>query len=240
MNITGETKVKEIAAANPRATRILEQAGVDYCCGGNKSLHDACAHVGVSEEEIMERLRENNADVEPADKNWASAPLGDLTQHIREKHHRYVREAVQRVPALLTRVKTRHGNNHPEIAEIEDLFLKIGRDMTMHMQTEEQILFPYIEALGRAANGEAALEPPFFQTVRNPVQAMMEEHDAAAALVNQIHAASSAYTPPANACASYQTLYRDLQEFEADLHEHVHLENNILFPRAIEMEAETV
>ncbi|MGA8768371.1 MAG: iron-sulfur cluster repair di-iron protein [Candidatus Acidiferrales bacterium] len=240
MNITGETKVKEIAAANPRATRILEQAGVDYCCGGNKSLHDACAHVGVSEEEIMERLRENNADVEPADKNWASAPLGDLTQHIREKHHRYVREAVQRVPALLTRVKTRHGNNHPEIAEIEDLFLKIGRDMTMHMQTEEQILFPYIEALGRAANGEAVLEPPFFQTVRNPVQAMMEEHDAAAALVNQIHAASSAYTPPANACASYQALYRDLQEFEADLHEHVHLENNILFPRAIEMEAKSV
>jgi regulator of cell morphogenesis and NO signaling len=240
MNITGETKVKEIAAANPRATRILEQAGVDYCCGGNKSLHDACAHVGVSEEEIMERLRENKADVEPADKNWASAPLGDLTQHIREKHHRYVREAVQRVPALLTRVKTKHGNNHPEIAEIEDLFLKIGRDMTMHMQTEEQILFPYIEALGRAANGEAVLEPPFFQTVRNPVQAMMEEHDAAAALVNQIHAASSAYTPPANACASYQALYRDLQEFEADLHEHVHLENNILFPRAIEMEAETV
>ncbi len=79
MNITGETKVKEIAAANPRATRILEQAGVDYCCGGNKSLHDACAHLGVSEEEIMERLRENKADVEPADKNWASAPLGDLT-----------------------------------------------------------------------------------------------------------------------------------------------------------------
>ena len=240
MNITGETKVKEIAAANPRATRILEQAGVDYCCGGNKCLHDACAHVGVSEEEIMERLRENKADVEPADKNWASAPLGDLTQHIRDKHHRYVREAVQRVPALLTRVKTKHGNNHPEIAEIEDLFLKIGREMIMHMQTEEQILFPYIEALERAANGEAVLEPPFFQTVRNPVQAMMEEHDAAAALVNQIHATSSAYTPPANACASYQALYRDLQEFEADLHEHVHLENNILFPRAIEMEAETV
>jgi regulator of cell morphogenesis and NO signaling len=237
MNITSETKVKEIAVANPRAARILEQAGVDYCCGGNKSLHDACAHVGVSEEEIMERLRENKADVEPADKNWASAPLGDLTQHIREKHHRYVREAVQRVPALLTRVKTKHGNNHPEIAEVEDLFLKIGREMTMHMQTEEQILFPYIEALERAAHGEAAFEPPFFQTVRNPVQAMMEEHDAAAALVRQIRTASSAYTPPANACASYQALYRDLQEFEADLHEHVHLENNILFPRAVEMEA---
>jgi len=240
MNFNRDTKVKEIVVANPGATRILEGAGVDYCCGGNKSLHDACAHAGVSEEEIMERLRENKADVGPADENWVSAPLGDLTQHIREKHHRYVREAVQRVPALLAKVKTKHGNNHPEIAEIEGLFLKVGREMTMHMQKEEQILFPYIEALERAASGRGTLEPPFFQTVRNPVHAMMEEHDAAAALVKQIRTASSAYTPPANACASYQALYRALQEFEADLHEHVHLENNILFPRAVEMEAGTV
>jgi regulator of cell morphogenesis and NO signaling len=137
-------------------------------------------------------------------------------------------------------VTAKHAGNHAELLDIEKLFVQVGREMTMHMQTEEQILFPYIEALERAANGEAALEPPFFQTVRNPVQAMMEEHDAAAALVNQIRAASSAYTPPADACTSYQVLYRDLQEFEADLHEHVHLENNILFPRAVEMEAATV
>jgi len=237
MNITGETKVKEIAVANPGATRILEQAGVDYCCGGNKSLHDACAHAGISTEEIMARLEANKAEVGPADANWVSAPLGDLTQHIRGKHHRYVRDAVQRIPALLARVKTKHGNNHPEIAEIEDLFLKVGREMITHMRKEEQVLFPYIEAVERAASGKETLEPPFFQTVRNPVHAMMEEHDAAAALVNQIRAASSAYTPPADACASYQALYRDLQEFEADLHEHVHLENNILFPRAVDIEA---
>lgn len=237
MNLSGEMKVKEIVAANPGATRVLEQAGVDYCCGGNKSLHDACAHAGVSEAEIMERLRENKTNVGPADANWASAPLADLTEHIREKHHRYVREAVQRVPALLAKVKTRHGNNHPEIAEIEDLFLQVGREMIMHMQKEERVLFPYIEAVERAAGGKETLEPPFFQTVRNPVHAMMQEHDAAGALVKQIRAASSAYTPPANACASYQALYRDLQEFEADLHQHVHLENNILFPRAVEMEA---
>jgi regulator of cell morphogenesis and NO signaling len=169
-----------------------------------------------------------------------SAPLGDLTEHIREKHHRYVREAIRRVLGLLEKVTAKHAGNHAELLDIEKLFVQVGREMTMHMETEEQILFPYIEALERAANGEAALEPPFFQTVRNPVQAMMEEHDAAAALVKQIRAASSAYTPPANACVSYQVLYRDLQEFEADLHEHVHLENNILFPRAVEMEAGTV
>jgi regulator of cell morphogenesis and NO signaling len=240
MNITGETKVKEIAVANPRATRILEQAGVDYCCGGNKSLHDACAYAGISMEEIMARLEENKAEVGPVDVNWASAPLGDLTEHIREKHHRYVREAIRRVLALLEKVTAKHAGNHAELLDIEKLFVQVGREMTMHMQTEEQILFPYIEALERAANGVATFEPPFFQTVRNPVQAMMEEHDAAAALVNQIRSASSAYTPPADACTSYQVLYRDLQEFEADLHEHVHLENNILFPRAVEMEAAIV
>ncbi len=240
MNITGETKVKEIAVANPRATRILEQAGVDYCCGGNKSLHDACAHAGISTEEIMARLEENKAEMGPVDVNWASAPLGDLTEHIREKHHQYVREAIRRVLALLEKVTAKHAGNHAELLDIEKLFVQVGREMIMHMQTEEQILFPYIEALERAANGVATLEPPFFQTVRNPVQAMMEEHDAAAALVNQIRTASSAYTPPPDACTSYQVLYRDLQEFEADLHEHVHLENNILFPRAVEMEAAIV
>lgn len=237
MNFTAETKVKEIAVAHPGATQILEKAGVDYCCGGNKSLHDACAHAGVSTEEIMARLAENKGDVGPADSNWVSAPLGDLTEHIREKHHRYVREAIRRDLALLAKVTAKHSANHAELLDIQNLFVQVGREMTMHMQKEEQILFPYIEALERAANGEAPVEPPFFQTVRNPVHAMMEEHDAAGALVSQIREASSAYTPPANACASYQALYRDLQEFEADLHQHVRLENNILFPRAVDMEA---
>jgi len=237
MNFNSETKVKEIAVANPGAARILEQAGVDYCCGGNKSLQDACAHAGVSTQEIIARLQENTAEVGPADANWASAPLGELTQHIREKHHQYVRDSIPLVQKLLERVKAKHGSNHPELLDIEKLFLQVGRDLVMHMQKEERMLFPYIEALERAANGTRAIERPFFQTVRNPVHAMMAEHDAAGALVNQIRTASSAYTPPAGACMSYQALYRELHEFEADLHQHVHLENNILFPRAIEVEA---
>jgi regulator of cell morphogenesis and NO signaling len=240
MNFSSETKVKDIVAANPGSTRVLEAVGVDYCCGGNNSLHDACLHAGVSEEDIMQRLRENKTDVGPGDENWTSAPLGELTRYIREKHHAYVREAIRRVSPLLARVKTKHGNNNPEIAEIEELFLKVARELIMHMQKEEQILFPYIEEVERAANGQGTVEPPFFQTMRNPIHAMMEEHDAAAALVRQIRTASAAYTPPATACASYQALYRDLQEFEADLHQHVHLENNILFPRAVEMETSIV
>jgi len=237
MNLSGETKVKEIALASPGATQILERAGVDYCCGGNKSLHDACVHAKVSIEEIMAQLQANRARVDPAAANWVSAPLADLTRHIRERHHQYVREAIPPVKTLLAKVKARHGAKHPEIQDIERLFVEVSRELLMHMQKEELILFPYIEKLERAVNGAEAMELPFFQTVKNPVHAMMEEHDAAAALVNQIRTASSAYTPPDDACTSYRALYQDLHEFETDLHQHVHLENNILFPRAVEMEA---
>jgi regulator of cell morphogenesis and NO signaling len=239
MNVSHETKVKDLAVTSEAARRILEEAGVDYCCGGQRSLQDACAHAGVSTEEILERLRVNRAGVGPADANWVSAPLCELTQHIRERHHRYVRGAVSRGRDLLTKVKAKHGQNHPELAEVEGLFLALGQEMTMHMQKEEQILFPYIEALERSANAHGSVEPPFFQTVRNPIQAMMKEHDAAGELLRQIRKASSEYTAPADACPSYMALYQDLREFEADLHQHVHLENNILFPRAVEMEAAT-
>ena len=240
MNFNGATKVKEIAVADPRAKQILEESGVDYCCGGDKSLHEACMHADVSAEEILSRLRKNTALAGPDDGSWISAPLADLTLHIRERHHRYVREAIPRVEALLTKVKAKHGKNHPEIADIEKLFVDLGKEMIMHMQKEEQILFPYIDALERSASGNGTLEPPFFQTVRNPIHAMMKDHDSAGELTRQIRKASSQYTPPADGCASYQALYLDLQAFEADLHQHIHLENNILFPRAVELESAVV
>ncbi|MBZ5698628.1 MAG: iron-sulfur cluster repair di-iron protein [Acidobacteriia bacterium] len=240
MNFNGATKVKEIAVADPRAKQILEESGVDYCCGGDKSLHEACMHADVSAEEILSRLRKNTALAGPDDGSWISAPLADLTLHIRERHHRYVREAIPRVEALLTKVKAKHGKNHPEIADIEKLFVDLGKEMIMHMQKEEQILFPYIDALERSASGNGTLEPPFFQTVRNPIHSMMKDHDSAGELARKIRKASLEYTPPADGCASYQALYLDLHEFEADLHQHIHLENNILFPRAVEMESAVV
>lgn len=240
MNFNNETKVKDIALANPEARQILEDAGVDYCCGGGKSLHDACAHADVSAEEILKRLRENSKLVRPDEKAWTSAPLGDLTRHIREKHHRYVREAIGRIKTLLEKVKAKHGENHPEIAEVQRLFTEVGQEMIMHMQKEEQILFPYIDTVERSTTGSGSLEPPFFQTVKNPIHAMMKEHDSAGDLLKQIREASGDYTPPTDACTSYKALYQDLREFEADLHQHVHLENNILFPRAVEMEAAVV
>jgi regulator of cell morphogenesis and NO signaling len=237
MNFSSETKLKDIALSNPAARRALENAGLDYCCGGGKSLHQACLHADISPEEILNRLRENTKNNADEDRNWMAMPLCDVTRHIREKHHRYVREAIPRIQVLLNKVTSKHGKNHVELADVGRLFTEVGREMIMHMQKEEQILFPYIDTLERAANAGSSVEPPFFQTVRNPIHVMMKEHDAAGELVRQIRSLTSDYKAPADACTSFKVLYEALQEFEADLHQHVHLENNVLFPRAVELEA---
>jgi regulator of cell morphogenesis and NO signaling len=138
---------------------------------------------------------------------------------------------------LSDKVAAKHRKNHAELAVIAKLFAEVGREMIMHMQKEEQILFPYVDALQQAANAHASVEAPFFQTVRNPIHAMMQEHDAAGELVRQIRSLTSEYTSPGDACTSFKALYEGLRQFEADLHQHVHLENNVLFPRAVELEA---
>lgn len=239
MNFTGTTRVREIVVANPRAAKVFEDAGVDYCCGGEKSLSEACMQTGVPAEEMLKRLQENSEQAGADAVNWAAASLSTLAQHIVEKHHRYVRNAIPRVRSLLERVKAKHGANHPELTGIEERFFDLGQELQMHMHKEEQMLFPYIEALDRAAGGNGRLDPPFFQTVRNPVHMMMEEHDSAGELLRAMRKLSSGYQVPADACESYKELYRSLEEFEADLHTHIHLENNILFPRAVELEAAT-
>ncbi|HYL64661.1 MAG TPA: iron-sulfur cluster repair di-iron protein [Candidatus Methylomirabilis sp.] len=240
MTFDSQTKVKDIALSNPGARHVLEAAGIDYCCGGTKSLHDACLNANVPAVEILQQLRANGERVEPGSTEWASAPLARLTKHIRERHHQYVRDAIPRLRALLAKVRERHESNHRELGEIEKLFGDVAREMLMHMQKEEQILFPFIDSLERAANGGEAVEPPFFQTVQNPIYAMMREHDDAGELVRQIRVASDSYRAPADACTSYQAAYQGLEEFERDLHLHIHLENNILFPRAVHLEAAAV
>jgi regulator of cell morphogenesis and NO signaling len=240
MRFSRETKVKDIALSSPAARQVLEDAGLDYCCGGGKSLHEACRQADTSAEEILNRLQENSKNTGSDDASWMTTSLSDLTRHIQEKHHRYVREAIHRLQTLLEKVSARHGKNHAEVAEIGRRFIEVGKEMVMHMQKEEQILFPYIDALERAANAHGSVEPPFFQTVKNPIEAMMKEHDAAGELLKQIRSLAAEYTPPADACTSFKALYEGLKEFEADLHQHVHLENNILFPRAVDIEASVV
>ena len=236
MSFTSETKVKDIALSNPAATQILEDAGLDYCCGGGKSLHEACLHADVPAEEILNRLRENSKHVDPGEASWTLAPLGDLTRHIRERHHRYVREAIARVQPLSDKVVAKHGKNHSELAEIRTAFGVLSQELTTHMLKEDSVLFPHIVRMEESVIQKEPVLPPPFGTVRNPVAMMMHEHDVAGIALRDLRRASNGYSAPPDACISHQTLYQALAEFETDLHQHIHLENNILFPRAIEME----
>lgn len=237
MEFSRQSRVREIAVSNTAARQALEENGIDYCCGGAKTLQEACFRAGVSPEDVLQRLRGNSVRTESEKDEWSSAALASLTSYIRTRHHGYVRGAIPTIQALLAKVNAKHGAGHAELQEIAQCFAEVAHEMHMHMQKEEQILFPYIETLERAAKTHEPVEAPFFQTVRNPIQAMMNEHDAAGDLLKRIRKASNQYQIPPDACQSYKAAYGELREFESDLHQHVHLENNILFPRAVELEA---
>lgn len=238
MNVTQETKLKDVILKNPAAAPILEKAGMDYCCGGKQTVGEACLKAGMPAEVLLERLREAANDVSPAAKDWVAAPMGELARHIVTKHHVYVREALPRISNHLAKVAQKHGANHPETARIQDLFEVLGNELMQHMQKEEMIVFPYVEQLSAAAESGARLHTPFFGTVRNPVAMMMKEHDSAGELIGQIRELSGGFAAPADACTTYALVYRELEEFDHDLRLHIHLENNILFPRAVETEAQ--
>ncbi len=231
--------VREVALELPQATRVFEKLKIDYCCGGGAALADACAIAGV-EVSTLERMLEdagqtdaqNNAAV-----NFQKTTLGELITYIIDKHHVYTSDEMTRLEALLEKVITAHGTNHPELLAIRDSFQRLCGDLRPHMFKEEQVLFPYMIAIEKAAsqNGPAPFAP--FGTVSNPIRMMMMEHDTAGDILRELRSLSSNYTVPADVCISYRTLYQALEAFELDLHQHIHLENNILFPRAVELEA---
>ncbi len=234
MRVDTAKTVRELALEVPHATRVFEKLGIDYCCGGGKSLEEACSVAQVSVDEVLQSLD----TTAPADSgvDWKTASLRELIEHILSRHHAYVKAEIPRLQALLAKVNSVHGERHPELAAIQDEFRAVSGELLMHCMKEEQILFPYIGEMETARLQRRAVEPPMFGTVRSPIQMMIMEHDSAGEALRTIRQASNGFTAPADGCVSYQTLYRALAEFEADLHQHTHLENNILFPRAVEME----
>ncbi len=238
LTITANKTVGELAAELPGATRVFEKLGIDYCCGGTKSLHDACADARLTVDDVIRSLEQsdNTPETGISEHNWTSAPLNELTAYIVAKHHMYVRQEIPRLQALLAKVVSVHGQNHPEIAKIQENFQDLGSELTSHMFKEENVLFPYIDSMQAAVDRGEPVPPPFFGTVRNPVQMMIMEHDGAGEKLHEMRDLSSAYKVPPDGCPTYASLYRALDEFEQDLHQHIHLENNILFPRAVELE----
>jgi regulator of cell morphogenesis and NO signaling len=238
MSVSMARTVRELVLENPQATRVLEKVGIDYCCGGGKSLEEACAAAKISVDEVIDSLElaEEQARAQQKDRNWQREPLADLVAHINSTHHKYTREEIARLGPLFDKVVSVHGKNHSELQHVRAAFRGLAQELTMHMMKEEAVLFPYIIRLEEAVIQKEPVLPPPFGSVQNPVAMMMQEHDSAGDALKAMRQASAGYTPPGDACISYQALYRALADFEKDLHQHIHLENNILFPRAIAME----
>ena len=239
MNLVTDKTVREYALEMPNAVRVFEKLKIDYCCGGHRPIGDACAAVGVGLEELASLLEQAN-DVPAAPDQPVVARTGTLTElidYIIDKHHVFTREEMERIGALLEKVCSKHGENHPEVLSVRTLFLRLCADLKPHMFKEEAVLFPYIKALEQAIARRTALPFAPFGTVNNPVRMMMSEHDTAGDLLRELRTTTADYAAPPDACMSYRTLYEALEGFELDLHRHIHLENNLLFPRAVEMES---
>jgi regulator of cell morphogenesis and NO signaling len=241
MTISAETTVREIATEAPATIPVFERFGIDYCCGGRKSIKQACSELQLSTEQLLEKLEEATGSP-AADETtaWQKAPLSRLVQHIVRKHHTFVRHEVPRLRSLADKVRTRHGAAHPELLEIEALFTEAAGELATHMQKEEQVLFPYIAREEHMNAAGVRVDRPFFGSVDNPVRTMLQEHESVGELLAAIRRLSRNYRAPEGACPSYIGLYHGLEEFERDLHRHVHLENNILFPRAQELDKEVM
>src|SRR5208282_5103577 len=224
MNLTAEKTVRELALENPAATRVFEKLGIDYCCGGSKSLEQACRAANLSIDEVLSSLEkgcqemaEHTAQTVQADRDWQLEPLADLASHITGTHHKFTRAELERLSPLFDKVCSVHGKNHPELQQVRASFQGLSQELTLHMMKEERVLFPYIVRMEEAVIQKEPILPSPFGSVQNPVSMMEHEHDSAGNALRAMREASSGYTPPGDACISYRTLYKALADFEADL-----------------------
>jgi regulator of cell morphogenesis and NO signaling len=236
MLIQKESKIGEIIAENFRTAQVFEKYGLDFCCGGKKTLGEACTEKGINPDELLQSLLQIGGNGSRATADFNSWELDFLIDYIVNNHHQYVNRSLPVIKEHADKVVSKHGENHEEVTVISELFSNIKSELEAHLQKEERMLFPYIKHLAELERrGEEAPYAPF-GTVENPVKVMEMEHDAAGKIMEKINTLSSSYTPPDDACTTYRVLYHELKEFEDDLHIHIHLENNILFPKAIELE----
>ena len=236
MTATTQT-VREIALEQPTAIRVFEQFGIDYCCGGRKPLAEACAAGNLEIDSVLAALEEAEKKPRVEVENWAGKSLESLSSHIVAKHHAYVKRELPRLAQLAQKVVNRHGSMRPELPVIAATLTQLDEELTHHLAKEEAVLFPYIAGLERSNSIGTPKPKSCFGTIANPIAMMTQEHDAAGALIAEIRHLSGKFTTPPDACPTFHAFYDGLKEFEQDLHQHIHLENNILFPRAIELDS---
>lgn len=239
-SILSEKTVREIALEAPLTTRVFEEYKIDFCCGGRIPFAEACEKAGADVQAVAAKLEPILANAVIDDSAAERMGPSELVDHIVDTHHLFTTREIQRLVPLAEKVATRHGKNHTELVEIRDLFIELANELTVHMKKEEMHLFPYITQLDRAVKANRVGPMPPFGSVNNPVRMMMFEHDNAGDILRKLRSLSDDYTAPADSCPSYKGLFAGLEDFERDLHRHIHLENNVLFPQAIELEKQTL
>jgi regulator of cell morphogenesis and NO signaling len=223
------TTLGDLVTSHPDLASELERRSLDYCCGGARTLADACAIEGLDPATVVEELAAV-ATAEPAP--WAGLGAGGLVDHLERTHHAYLHGELPRIAALSAKVRGVHGANHAELAEVDDLFGRLRDELDPHLAKEERVLFPLIRALASEAEAPAS----HCGSLRGPISQMLREHDQAGALLERLREAAGGYVVPADGCASYRALYRALEQLESDTHLHLHIENNRLFPLVAELE----
>ncbi|MAU16956.1 MAG: iron-sulfur cluster repair di-iron protein [Muricauda sp.] len=238
MNNIVDKTIGQMVTEDYRTAQVFKEHKIDFCCKGNRTISEVVAKKGLDLQTLLQKLDEakqsNQGDL-PDFKTWS---LDLLIDYIEKKHHRYVEQQIPILKQYLTKLCRVHGERHPELHDIFNHFNISSGELAMHMKKEELVLFPWIRKMVNTSLNENHLERPHFGPVRNPIQMMMEEHDNEGERFRKIAELSNDYTPPADACNTYRVAFSLLQEFEEDLHRHIHLENNILFPKAELLENE--
>lgn len=231
-----QKQIGEFVKEDFRTAAVFSSYGIDFCCKGDRTVEEVCAKKNIDSNTLMDeldRVLANHSDQSIDYKSW---PLDLLAEYVEKKHHRYVEEKTPVLRQFLDKLCKVHGERHRELFEINTLFIASTKELASHMKKEELILFPFIKRMVKAKIDGTKVESPQFGTVENPIAMMKHEHENEGERFEQIAKLTDNYTPPADACNTYKVAFAMLEEFEKDLHLHIHLENNILFPGAIKLE----
>lgn len=220
--------VGQLVVERPSRARVFEKFGIDYCCGGKKPLEQACRDRQVDVQVVLDELRRND-ERRAAERDWAALGLTRLADHIEQAHHGYLRHELPRLDFLTHKVATVHGERHPELVRLRGVFTRFKAELLNHMQKEELVVFPLCRRL-ESGSVDGPLAGPGLQ---RPIDVLTHEHDDAGAALAEMRRLTNGFAPPADACNTYRALFDSLRELEADMHQHVHLENNVLFPAAL-------
>jgi regulator of cell morphogenesis and NO signaling len=236
--ISADRMIGELVVENPNRSRVFEQFGIDYCCGGRQTLSAACTKAKVDLDRVLALLEQNDraGGNEATEPDWSVASLSELARHIVERHHVYLRGELPRLAKLVFQVVSAHADRHPELREVGRVFAGLQAELSTHMMKEERVLFPIVEMMEAAAAKSEGMPPCHCGSVGNPIRVMEHEHQDAGDALARMRSLTNGYAPPPDACPTYHALLDGLKRLESDLHVHIHKENNILFPRAAALE----